>query len=67
MGRVDEALPILENLSVSWPSDKAWVEWNLCDTYWALDRPDKIVELLRAKPDQPQVDRYLAASYAKLN
>ena len=66
-GRADEALPILENLSGSWPSDKAFVEWNLCDAEWAMNRPGRIVELLRNKPDLPHVHRYLAASYAKLD
>jgi adenylate cyclase len=66
IGRADEALPILENLAVSWPRDKAWVEWNLCDAEWALNRPEKIIELLRDRPDLPHVNRYLAASYAKL-
>jgi adenylate cyclase len=66
MGRGEEALSILEDLSASWPSDKAFVEWNRCDAEWAMNRPEKIVELLRDKPDQPHVHRYLAASYAKL-
>ena len=66
IGRADEALPILENLSASWPSDKAWVEWNQCDAEWVLNRPEKIIELLRDGPDLPYVPRYLAASYAKL-
>lgn len=65
-GRAEEALPILQSLSASWPSDKAWVEWNQCDAEWALNRPDNIVDLLRDKPDSPHVHRYLAASYAKL-
>jgi adenylate cyclase len=68
MGRAQEALPILQKVAAGWPKDRDWVEWNLCDAYWALDRPDRIVTLLdRAKrPDQPHVHRYLAASYAKL-
>lgn len=66
-GRAEEALPILEDLSGSWSSDKAWVEWNLCDAEWALNRPENIIELLRDKPDLPHVHRYLAASYAKLD
>ncbi len=66
IGRADEALPILENLSASWPSDKAWVEWNQCDAEWMLNRPEKIVELLREKPDLPHGNCFLAASYAKL-
>jgi tetratricopeptide (TPR) repeat protein len=66
IGRADEALPILETLSASWPSDKAWVEWNQCDAEWVLNRPEKIIELLRDKPDLPYVHRYLAGSYAKL-
>jgi adenylate cyclase len=68
MGRAREALPILQKVAAGWPKDRDWVEWNLCDAYWALDRPDRIVELLdRAKhPDQPHVHRYLAASHAKL-
>jgi adenylate cyclase len=66
MGRGEEALSILENIAVSWPSDKAFVEWNQCDAEWAMNRPERIIELLRDKPDQPHVHRYLAASYAKL-
>jgi tetratricopeptide (TPR) repeat protein len=66
-GRAEEALSILQNLSASWPGDRAWVEWNQCDTEWVMNRPDKIIELLRDKPDQPHVHRYLAASYAKLD
>ena len=31
-----------------------------------LNRPEKIIELLRDKPDMPYVHRYLAASYARL-
>jgi adenylate cyclase len=66
IGRADEALPILEHLSASWPSDKAWVEWNQCDAEWVLNRPEKIIELLLDRPDLPYVHRYLAASNAKL-
>jgi class 3 adenylate cyclase/tetratricopeptide (TPR) repeat protein len=66
MGRGEEALSILESISVSWPIDKAFVEWNQCDAEWVMNRPEKIIELLRDKPDQPHVHRYLAASYAKL-
>jgi tetratricopeptide (TPR) repeat protein len=66
MGQGEQALSILENLSASWPSDKAFVEWNRCDAEWAMNRPEKIIELLRDKSDQPHVHRYLAASYAKL-
>jgi adenylate cyclase len=66
LGRAQEALPILEKVSSGWPRDRNWVEWNLCDAYWALDRPDRIVELLDRHPDQPHVHRYLAASHAKL-
>ena len=66
MGRGEEALAILENIAVSWPSDKAFVEWNQCDAEWAMNRPERIIELLRDKADQPHVHRYLTASYAKL-
>ena len=66
MGRGEEALSILENIAVSWPSDKAFVEWNQCDAEWAMNRPERIIELLRDKADQPHVHRYLTASYAKL-
>ena len=31
-----------------------------------LNRPEKIVELLREEPDSPHGNRFLAASYAKL-
>jgi class 3 adenylate cyclase/tetratricopeptide (TPR) repeat protein len=65
-GRAEEAVPILENLSPTSPSDKAWIEWNLCDAAWALNRPERIVEILRDKPDLPHVHRFLAASCAKL-
>jgi adenylate cyclase len=65
-GRAAEALPILENLSLTSPSDRAWVEWNLCDAAWVLGRPERIIEILRDKPDLPHVHRFLAASYAKL-
>ena len=65
-GKADEALPVLENLRGSWPSDKAFVVWNLCDAEWAMNRPDRIIELLRSEPDLPHVHRYLAASYAKV-
>ncbi len=66
MGRGEEALSILEDIAASWPTDKAFVEWNQCDAEWAMNRPERIIELLRDKPDQPHVHRYLAASYAKL-
>jgi adenylate cyclase len=66
MGRGEEALSILLDISASWPIDKAFVEWNQCDAEWTMNRPEKIIELLRDKPDQPHVHRYLAASYAKL-
>ena len=66
MGRGEEALSIFEDISASWPTDRAFVEWNQCDAEWAMNRPEKIIELLRDKPDQPHVHRYLAASYAKL-
>lgn len=66
MGRAQEAAPILEEVLSGWPRDRPWVEWNLCDAYWALDRPDRIVTLLERHPDQPHVHRYLAASYARL-
>jgi tetratricopeptide (TPR) repeat protein len=65
-GRAEEAVPILENLSPTSPSDRAWVEWNLCDAAWVLDRPERILEILRDKPDLPHVHRFLAASCAKL-
>ena len=65
-GRAEEALPILENLSPISPSDRAEVEWNLCDAAWVLDRPQLVLEILRDKPDLPHVHRFLAASYAKL-
>ena len=66
LGRADEALPILEEVLTGWPRNRTWVEWGLCDAYWALGRPDRIVELLERHPDQPYVHRYLAASYARL-
>jgi len=66
MGRAHEAAPILEDVLSGWPRDRSWVEWNLCDAYWALDQPDRIITLLDRHPDQPYVHRYLAASYAKL-
>jgi hypothetical protein len=56
----------LENLSPTSPSDRAWVEWNLCDAAWVLDRPERILEILRDQPDLPHVHRFLAASCAKL-
>jgi adenylate cyclase len=65
-GRAEEAVPILENLSLTSPSDRAWVEWNLCDAAWALDRPERIIQILHNKPDLPHAHRFLAASYAKL-
>jgi tetratricopeptide (TPR) repeat protein len=65
-GRAEEALPILENVSLTSPSDRAWVEWNLCDAAWVLGRPERIVEILRDKPDLPHVHRFLAATYARL-
>jgi adenylate cyclase len=66
MGRPQEAAHILEDVLSGWPRDRPWVEWNLCDAYWALGRPDRIITLLDRHPDQPYVHRYLAASYAKL-
>jgi adenylate cyclase len=66
MGRAPEAVPILEEILSGWPRDRAWVEWNLCDAYWHLEQPDRIVALLDKHPDQPHVHRFLAASYAKL-
>jgi class 3 adenylate cyclase/tetratricopeptide (TPR) repeat protein len=66
MGRPEEAVPILKDILSGWPRDRAWVEWNLCDAYWHLDQPDRIIALLDRHPDQPYVHRYLAASYAKL-
>ncbi len=66
LGRAHEALPILEDVLAGWPRNRTWVEWGLCDAYWALGRPDRIIELLERHPDQPYVHRYLAASYAKL-
>lgn len=66
IGRADEALPILQNLAASWPSDKAFVEWNQCDAEWVLNRPENIIELLRDAPDLPYVHRYRAACFAKL-
>ena len=65
-GQAEEAVPILENLLLTSPSDRAWVEWNLCDAAWVLDQPGRVVEILRDKPDLPHVHRFLAASYAKL-
>lgn len=65
-GRPEEALPILENLSPNSPTDRAWVQWNLCDAAWVLDRPERILEILRDKPDLPHAHRFLAASCAKL-
>jgi tetratricopeptide (TPR) repeat protein len=66
MGRATEALPILEKAASGWPRDRVWVEWNLCDAEWALNRPERIVEILANQPDMPHVHRYLAASHAKL-
>jgi adenylate cyclase len=66
MGRAQEAAPILKEILAGWPRDRAWVEWNLCDAYWHLEQPDRIVALLDRHPDQPHVHRFLAASYAKL-
>jgi adenylate cyclase len=66
MGRAEEAVPILKEILSGWPRDRAWVEWNLCDAYWRLERPDRIITLLDRHPDQPYVHRFLAASYAKL-
>ena len=66
MGRAQEAETILEKVAAGWPRDRAWVLWNLCDAEWALDRPDKIINIMSAQPDLPHVHRYLAASYAKL-
>ena len=66
MGRAPEAVPILEEILSGWPRDRAWVEWNLCDAYWHLEQPDRIIAMLDKHPDQPHVHRFLAASYAKL-
>jgi adenylate cyclase len=66
MARADEAVPILDSLAASWPTDKAWVEWNQCDADWMLNQPEKIIERLRGASDQPHAHRFLAASYAKL-
>lgn len=65
-GKPDEALRILKRVLAGWPRDRAAVEWNLCDAYWALERPDKIVEILEGKPELPHVHRFLAASYVKM-
>jgi adenylate cyclase len=65
-GRPGEAASILEGILSAWPRDRPWVEWNLCDAYWALGRPDRIVTLLDRHPDQPHVHRNLTACYAKL-
>lgn len=65
-GKAEEAVPILENLWLTSPSDRAWVDWNLCDAAWVLDQPGRVIEILRDKPDLPHAHRLLAASYAKL-
>jgi tetratricopeptide (TPR) repeat protein len=66
MGRAQEALPILQDVSAAAPRDKAWAEWNLCDAEWALDRPERVIQILKNSGDLPHVHRYLAASYAKI-
>ena len=66
MGRAQEALPMLERAASSWPKDRNWVSWNLCDTLWALEQPDRIIEILDDRTELPHVHRYLAAANAKL-
>ena len=66
MGRAQEALPILQAVSAAAPRDKVWAEWNLCDAEWALNRPERVIQILENSGDLPHVHRYLAASYAKL-
>ena len=66
LGRAQEAVPILQDVLSGWPKDRVWVEWNLCDAYWALGEPERIVALLKRQPDLPHVHRLFAASYAKL-
>jgi adenylate cyclase len=66
MGRAAEAQQILTNVAEGWPRDRSWVLWNLCDAEWALNRPERIVEMLQNQPDLPHVHRNLAAAYAKL-
>jgi adenylate cyclase len=66
IGQPAEAASILEEILSGWPRDRAWVEWGLCDAYWALDRPDRIITLLDRHTDQPHVHRNLTACYAKL-
>jgi predicted Zn-dependent protease len=66
MGRAQEVLPILQDISAAAPRDRIWVEWNLCDAEWALNRPERVIQILSTSGDLPHVHRYLAASYAKL-
>lgn len=66
VGRAPEAVSVLEEVLSGWPRDRSWVEWSLCDAYWALDRPDRTLALLSRHPDQHHVHRNLAACHAKL-
>jgi adenylate cyclase len=66
LGKADEAQQILTKVAEGWPSDRSAVLWNLCDAEWALNRPERIVEILQNQPDLPYVHRNLTAAYAKL-